>query len=158
MAWTEQDLMKYQEKQMKYSKVKPLSETLRAAIDKANDKLPAPLEDQEQENLVQWLRLKGIRHNATANGGHRHKAVAGKLKAQGVVAGFVDITIWPYPNAPTLPILYIEMKRTKGGSISKEQQDWLDYFTKLQEQGYPVRGAVCRGFDQAQQFITQAGY
>jgi hypothetical protein len=155
MNWSEQDLEKYQQRQMKYSTVRPVSETLRKAIDKANAKLAPPLEDQEQANLIQWLKLRNIRFNATPNGGYRHKATAGKLKAQGVVSGFPDITIWPGSGQP---ILFIELKRTKGGSVSAEQKEWLDYLDSLHTIGFPVRSAVCKGFDEARQFILSWGY
>lgn len=157
--WTEADLMQLQARQFKHSKIKPASEQLREAIIKANSKAPSPTEDIEQVNLIQWLRLKGIRHNATPNGGHRHKATAGKLKAQGVVAGFPDLTIWPDLNyEKRLPVLMIEMKRTHGGSLSAEQKEWAGYFGALMALDYPVRWAVCKGFDEARKFITEAGY
>lgn len=126
-------------------------------IDTANTKARTPLEDQEQEALVVWLRQQGIRHHSTPNGGHRHKATAGKLKAQGVVKGVPDITIWPHPNSPWLPILYIEMKRVKNGTVSPEQQEWLDYLDDLAPE-YNIRARVCRGFEEARDFITAYGY
>lgn len=117
-----------------------------------------PLEDQEQMALVSWLKMKGIRHFSIPNGGLRNKVIAGKLKAQGVVPGVPDLTIWPPPNCPSMPVLFIEMKRIKGGTVSEFQQEWLDYFCTLEQQGYPFRAAVCRGFDQARQFIESWGY
>ena len=49
--------------------------------------------------------------------------------------------------------LWIEMKRTKGGSVSMEQKDWMLY---LQKVGYCVK--VCKGAEDAkgqiQAFVT----
>src|SRR5512133_1643712 len=106
MHWTEQQLAAHQ---FKHSTVKSTTDRLREVIDKAQKAAP-PLEDQEQGDLVKWLKLNNIKHHHSPNGGHRHKAVAAKLKAQGVSAGFPDLITFP-PIGSTLPILYIEMKR-----------------------------------------------
>ena len=59
-------------------------------------------EHHEQCALFAWLRLQWPDLDrvsfAIPNGGHRHKAVAGKLKAEGVKAGVPDIFI-AYPIA-----------------------------------------------------------
>ena len=46
--------------------------------------------------------------------------------------------------------LFVEMKRTKGGRVSAEQQEWI---TALQEQGYAA--SVCRGWEEAARVILQ---
>ena len=109
------------------------------------------------EALVTWLRLRGIRHNATPNGGFRHKSTAGKLKEQGVVSGFPDLTIWPPLDAAKRPILFIEMKRVKGGTVSSEQKEWIEYLTALSG-FHRVEVQVCKGFEEARKFILQWGY
>jgi len=103
-----------------------------------------PSEHVEQVHLVQWLTIKKIRHNSTPNGGHRHKAVAGKLKAEGVSAGYPDINIY----LPSI-MLCIELKRQKGGQVSPRQKEWLEALNKL-----PYCNAkVCRGWVEAKEFI-----
>jgi hypothetical protein len=81
-----------------------------------------PSEDHEQMMLVQWFRrtFAGVRIFAIPNGGHRHPAVAAKLKATGTSSGVPDLFIPAWG-------LWVEMKRVKGGSLSAEQKDWLDY-------------------------------
>ena len=104
-----------------------------------------------------WPCLKYI--YAIPNGGHRHKAVAGKLKAEGVKAGVPDLCL-PYPTCkriidripyggelPGYHGLYIEMK-VKGGSVKKHQQEWIDY---LWQAGYSVE--VAWSADEAIQII-----
>ena len=129
--------------------------TLQSVIDQANANSKAPLEDQEQLALVNWLRIKGIRHHHSPNGGHRHKAVAAKLKRQGVSAGFPDLIIFPNNGQS---ILLIELKRQKGGTVSESQQEWIDYINELFDSGYPIQAEVCRGFNEAREFIESRGY
>lgn len=161
LRFSEQELQSYRDRVEQWQAAPSLpvkmAPQLREAIDKANRKAVSPFEDQEQEALVVWLRQKGIRHNATPNGGHRHKATAGKLKAQGVVSGVPDLTIWPHPKMPWLPILFIELKRVKGGTVSESQKGWLDYLGEL-EAHYNIRSRVCHGFEEARAFITAYGY
>ena len=52
------------------------------------------LEHQEQKTLIKWCEYKGHPYNlifAIPNGGQRHKAVAAKLKAEGVKSGVPDL-------------------------------------------------------------------
>ena len=103
-----------------------------------------PSEDHEQMMLVQWFRLTypEVRIFSVPNGGHRHPAVAAKMKATGVVKGVPDLFV------PACR-LWIEMKRTKGGSLSPEQKDWREY---LQSVGYWV--IVGKGADDAKRQIS----
>uniref|UniRef100_I2Q042 VRR-NUC domain-containing protein n=1 Tax=Desulfovibrio sp. U5L TaxID=596152 RepID=I2Q042_9BACT len=78
---------------------------------------------------------------AIPNGGHRHKAVAGKLKDEGVRRGVPDLCL-------AVPCeshhgLWIEMKAA-GGRASDEQETWIG---ALRAQGY--RAEVCVGADAA---------
>ena len=110
---------------------------------------PDPDEHAEQVAFVLWLRAKGIRHNATPNGGHRAAKTAKRLKAEGVVSGFPDITIWPEHGAGR-PILYIEMKRGRGGRPTPEQLEWLSYLDGFGN----VRTMVCNGAAEAIEFVV----
>lgn len=107
-----------------------------------------PSEHDEQVAVFSWAAHAQARYvelamlYAIPNGGHRHKAVAGKLKAEGVKSGVPDIC---------LPVarggyhgLYIEIKRVKGGKTSSEQKWWHNM---LQRAGYHV--VVCKGADDA---------
>ena len=102
-----------------------------------------PTEDQEQSWLVAWVRKTHPEHRifAIPNGGLRHKRTALMLKATGATAGVPDLFI------PSLR-LFIEMKRQKGGTVSKEQKEWLEY---LNSAGY--RAVVCKGFLEARAVI-----
>jgi hypothetical protein len=77
------------------------------------------------------------------NGGSRNKVEAQNLKMEGVSPGVPDLMI------PSLR-LFIEMKRTKGGVVSPEQNEWLAY---LRECGYTAE--VARGFEEAKAIILK---
>ena len=98
-----------------------------------------PTEDHEQMIFVQWFRrtYPEVRIFSVPNGGHRHPAVAAKLKATGVSSGVPDLFVPAWG-------LWVEMKRTKGGAVSAEQKDWIKY---LEEVGYCVK--VCKGAEAA---------
>lgn len=78
---------------------------------------------------------------AIPNGGHRHKAVAGKLKAEGVKAGVLDIHL-PVPVGICAG-LWIEIKHGKN-KITQAQHEWA---IGLSELGHRV--VVCYTVDQA---------
>jgi hypothetical protein len=85
-----------------------------------------PTEHEEQRELVRWFRQTwpGVRIFAIPNGGHRSPATAGRLKAEGVSSGVPDLFIPAWG-------LWVEMKRTKGGSLSAEQKDWIAYLESV---------------------------
>jgi len=96
-------------------------------------------EDQEQMAFVQWFRRQfpAVRIFAIPSGGHRHIAVAAKLKATGVVPGIPDLFIPEWK-------VWVEMKRVKGGRLSPHQKDWIAY---LESVGYNC--IVANGFEEA---------
>ena len=104
-------------------------------------------EDQEQMLFIQWFRRQypAIRIFAIPNGGHRHPAVAAKLKATGTVAGVPDLYVPAWK-------LWIEMKRAKGGVLSPAQKDWLSYLVGI---GDTV--LVGHGFEDAMAKVQQLG-
>jgi hypothetical protein len=85
-----------------------------------------PTEHEEQRELVRWFRQTwpGVRIFAIPNGGARSPATAGRLKAEGVSSGVPDLFIPAWA-------LWVEMKRTKGGSLSAEQKDWIAYLESV---------------------------
>ena len=107
------------------------------------------IEDTIQSMIITWADYKLLpRHLggagrtigdyivASANGGRRHPREAGRLKKQGVRAGFPDLQLTVANNG--YHGLYIELKRPKSrgvtaGAISKEQRVWNK---RLNEQGY----------------------
>jgi hypothetical protein len=104
-----------------------------------------PTEHYEQRELVRWFRLMfpGVLLMAIPNGGARSAATAGRLKAEGVLAGVPDLFVPAWR-------LWIEMKRTKGGVVSGDQKKVI---SALRDAGYEV--LICRGFADAQAQISE---
>ena len=107
----------------------------------AADRIPS--EHEEQRELVRWFRqtFEGVRIFAIPNGGARSRATAGRLKAEGVSSGVPDLFVPAWG-------LWVEMKRSKGGSLSAEQKDWIAYIESV---NYWV--IVGKGADDAKQQI-----
>lgn len=67
-----------------------------------------------------------------------------KNKRMGVNRGFPD-----YIVLTDTQMVVIEMKRMAGGTVSKEQKEWIKEFTRL---GIPAK--VCKGYDEAVKFLN----
>ena len=83
-------------------------------------------EHVEQATFVTMFEMQhpGVRIFAIPNGGLRHKGVAQKLKAEGLKKGVPDLFIPAW-------LLWVEMKREKGGRLSPEQKDWIEYLESV---------------------------
>lgn len=80
---------------------------------------------------------------AVPNGGHRNKAVAAKLRAEGLKRGVPDVfNLSPNPTGEWAGLVF-EFKVGRNKPTS-EQEDWLEYFEGL---GYRV--AVPRSWVEA---------
>jgi len=114
------------------------------------------LEHVEQALFVKWASMQSNKHPelkmlfAIPNGGHRHVAVAKKLKEEGVKSGVPDLFL----AVPTFGYLvdvgyglFIEMKVGKN-KLTKNQEWWIG---NLQGQGY--RCEVCYSFEEARNVI-----
>jgi hypothetical protein len=93
----------------------------------------------------QWPELALF--HAIPNGGDRHKATAGKMRAEGQRAGVPDYFL-PVPRGEHHG-LYIELKSLTGYP-SREQTQWI---SRLREMGY--RAEVVRGANAAWQLIAE---
>ena len=89
-----------------------------------------PSEHEEQKGFVNWFRGKfpEVVLFAIPNGEKRSISVAKRLKAEGVKAGVPDLFIPEWR-------LWIEMKRVKGGRLSEDQKDMIEYLERV---GYTV--------------------
>lgn len=95
-----------------------------------------PSEHSEQVGLIHWFRgrFPGVLIFAIPNGEKRAISVAKRLKAEGVVRGVPDLYV-PQWN------LWIEMKRQKGGRLSPEQKQVIDYLKGIGHTVVVGRGA-----------------
>ena len=85
-----------------------------------------PNEDIEQITFVSWLRrtFPDVLIFHVPNGGRRSITQAMKFQKMGVVPGVPDLCIPAWR-------LWIEMKRTKGGSLSKDQKEIIAYLESI---------------------------
>lgn len=86
---------------------------------------------------------------AVPNGGNRDARTAGSLKMEGVLAGVPDIFFaYPIVTDHTIPGLFLEMKKVKGGRVSLEQRKIM---LALVAEGYVCE--VVNGCDEAFQIL-----
>ena len=79
---------------------------------------------------------------AVPNGGKRSSAIEGsRLKAEGLMPGFPDLCILSHNTC-------IEMKKTKGGRLSREQKMWAE---RLESIGWTC--VTCYGHEEAIKFL-----
>ena len=107
-----------------------------------------PTESVEQQCLFNWAKLREAIYPDLAlmfhvpNGGKRDIATATRFKAEGVKAGVPDIFL-PVPRGEYHG-LFIELKRIKYSTVSKEQRQ---YILQLRRLGYAA--FVCKGWQNA---------
>ena len=117
------------------------------------NKMPVPTEAQEQMTLFSWAAMQSGKYPElnllyhVPNGGSRHKAEAGRLRAEGVKAGVPDLCL-PVARGQYHG-LYIEMKVGKN-TTSDSQEWWIEH---LRKQGYKV--AICYGWKEAAAEVTE---
>ena len=113
-----------------------------------------PTEDEEQMALINWARMQEKRYPELRllfhipNGGSRGKAEAGRFRAMGVKSGVPDLFL-PVARGPWHG-LFLELKRTKGGRVSREQAAWI---RDLGAQGYCA--VVSYGWEEARREIER---
>ena len=105
-----------------------------------------PTEHFEQVAFVNWARANypDLLIYAIPNGGFRMPQTRKHLKSEGVQPGIPDLHI-PELN------LYIEMKRVKGGSLSKVQKHIIAHLKLI-----GCRVEVCLGFQEAKEVLQKA--
>lgn len=103
-------------------------------------------EYQEQCLLVQYLELKGLLFSKLAQETFTKSwGIKMKNKMSGVRPGVPDMLI----ILPNQKLLFIEMKKLKGGHTSPEQIRWIKELNNCKG----VIAFVAHGFEEAKQFI-----
>lgn len=109
-----------------------------------------PKEIDEQANVVEYLELlkaqgKVILYTALPNNTFtRSWKQKAKQKREGVKPGFPDMVIVFKDR-----VLFLEMKKKKGGTVRENQWEWL---TSLADKN--TTSAVANGFDEAKEIIN----
>jgi len=112
-----------------------------------------PKEAEEQEKLANYLDMKKLIWCHVPNGGNRNVVTGAKLKKQGTKRGVPDVLIFEPPaKRPHRDKagVAIELKRQKGGRLTKHQKEWLE---KLKKCNWVTRR--CNGADQAIDLIEK---
>lgn len=104
-----------------------------------------PSEHIEQVTFVGWFEANypGVRIFAIPNGGFRHKTTAETLKKEGVKKGVPDLYIPAWK-------VWVEMKRIKNSTTSKDQKDWHEYLRSIGDTVF-----VCKGWEAAKEVILE---
>lgn len=101
-----------------------------------------PYEEDEQKTFVEYLEAKRLMFTAIPNSTYtkswKQKA---KNKEQGLRPGLPDLIV-------LLPgkILFVEMKRRKGGRTTQEQKNWIAALNSICPH---VKSTVCKGAAEA---------
>lgn len=123
-----------------------------------------PLEHDEQVAVINWIKtqnevaalfkkrnLTPVLFSAIANG-HYQQSIKQqrKLKAEGMNSGVPDLLFIIPPErskAGKRLMVWIEMKRRQGASVSASQQEWIDAIEAIE--GGVIGAFVCYGSDEA---------
>ena len=103
--------------------------------------------------LFEWAAIKSSQVPelaylfAVPNGGFRHKATAGKMRAEGLKAGVPDVAL-PIARGDYIGC-WVEMKFGKN-KPTKHQERWMNF---LREQGHYV--AVCWSMEEAREELLR---
>lgn len=108
-----------------------------------------PLERAEQARFVQWLENQhGITFSSTAQSTYTNSWNQKRLNhATGLRKGVPDMLVVISPEASQDGLgylLFLELKRKKGGVVSPEQKKWIEAINAigtLQVQAYVAKGA-----------------
>lgn len=85
-----------------------------------------PDEHEEQKQVVAWCKKNNIKYFAVPNGFITNLGVKyiNYMRAEGLVNGSPDLVILLGSGK----VLFLEMKRIKGGVLSEHQKKWQQYF------------------------------
>jgi len=110
-------------------------------------KIKPPTEYVEQVRLVKWLTKQGWKFTAIPNStwtpGY---AQINRNRASGVRSGMTDLII----IVPIKGLVFLELKREKGGHVSDEQQEWVDALNAV---GANVEAVIMKGADAAIKYL-----
>lgn len=106
-----------------------------------------PKEDDECYTFVAWLELKKLKFSHVPNSTFtKNWAVKMKNKRMGVRPGVPDYIIVTKKG-----LLFVEMKRLKGGVVSEFQKDWIASLNACRG----VEAKICRGNQEAIDFVSE---
>jgi len=112
-----------------------------------------PLERDEQIAFVEWLEFKKIKFSAISQSTYTKswKQRVGNKKL-GQRKGLPDMIIYLSEKQTKNKniVLFVEMKRIKGGVTSPEQKEWIRCLNTVDN----IQAQVCKGSKEAINFIN----
>lgn len=123
-----------------------------------------PLEHEEQVKVIEWIEtqnelaklmksknLSPVLFSAIANGHYQQsQKQINKLAAEGMRSGVPDLLFIVPPERSKSAIrlmIWIEMKRRQGASVSASQHEWIDAIDAMD--GGNIGAFICYGSDEA---------
>ena len=105
---------------------------------KPNDAIPD--EHAEQVEVVAWCKKNNIKYFAVPNGFITNLGIKyiNYMRAEGLVNGSPDLVILLGKGN----VLFLEMKRIKGGVLSEHQKKWQQFFEDNQYNYFVARGHI----------------
>ena len=94
-------------------------------------------EHDEQVAFCQYLDFVHVTYFAVPNGSNKSMTARRKFKAEGLKPGVPDMVLL-FEGGETV---FIEMKRKSGGTVSKDQKEWLERLRVLGFNAYVCKGA-----------------
>lgn len=117
-------------------------------------KLPVPLEKEEAVTFMQYLQARGLKYTHIRN-------EAGFSDKRGEIRNFravLDYQLGVSPGVPdfivVLPgigLLFIELKRQRGGTVSLNQKAWIEALNTVPG----VQAEACEGAEAAIGFVER---
>ena len=103
-----------------------------------------PTEHSEAVGLADYMRHRGVVFCHVPNGGRRGQLEALRLRAEGVMPGVPDYLVFSGPGGRKLKSLHgiaVELKRRKGGRVTRQQEEWLEILPVLGWHAFVAHGA-----------------
>ena len=99
-----------------------------------------PDEHEEQKQVVAWCKKNNIKYFAVPNGFITNLGIKyiNYMRAEGLVNGSPDLVILLGKGK----VLFLEMKRLKGGVLSEHQKKWQEYFLQNNYNYFVAKGHI----------------
>lgn len=110
--------------------------------------IPESLIARQVAGFLEVALPAGAKFSHIPNGGHRTKAAAGKLRAEGVRPGVPDVLIL----VPDVGTIWVELKNS-AGRLSPHQEEWAETIRRTPRAAH----FVCRSVEEVESALLSCG-